>query len=208
MSDNPIFDCALSSSPSASLRLLSAEFFVCDLLSHFRNLPNVWAVFDESGFPVESWFRVPITVLSPLSCIFSDSPGPVLVLSDLSEKILRSAPLSSVFSDMIQPQPEQAISPVTSSVMNWDTLQLLHASFTSSIFCRIVKFSLCHDSCFFDHAIRMNFFICVDIAFVANKLDWFFAYVAILEYFHTISTFSARVNFHQLYYVVVCIKGV
>jgi len=51
----------------------------------------------------------------------------------------------------------------------------------------------------------MNFFIRISIAFVANKLNGSFTNMAILVYFHSISTFSTRV--HQLDYVVVCIKG-
>ena len=80
-----------------------------------------------------------IMVKSPLSCIFNDNPGSVLLLSELSERFLRSTPPSWVYSEMTHPQLEQAISPITSSVISLDVLQLLQVNFVFLIFCKITK---------------------------------------------------------------------
>jgi hypothetical protein len=40
----------------------------------------------------------------------------------------------------------------------------------------------------------MNFLVCDGIAFMANKLDYFFANMAILIYVHVISAYSTRVD--------------
>jgi len=52
----------------------------------------------------------------------------------------------------------------------------------------------------------MNFFIRIDIAFVANKLNWFFADRAVLVYIHIMSTFSTRVISHDTWYVLFVLK--
>jgi hypothetical protein len=57
----------------------------------------------------------------------------------MPEKFLRSIPLSSEFSENTQPHLEQVISPVTSSVANFNALQLRQINFISPIFCKIVK---------------------------------------------------------------------
>ena len=53
----------------------------------------------------------------------------------------------------------------------------------------------------------MYLLVGVDVASVAGKLNWFFAHMAVLVYFHVVPAFSARVNLHQSWYGVVCIKG-
>jgi len=144
-------------------------------------------------------------VASPLSCIFSDNPGPVLVLSELSEKVLRSTPLSSTFSEITHPQLEQKISPSTISVTSLDVLQLLQINSSMLIFCSIVKFSLFHDE-WYEDATRVNLFFCGIGTFVAKKLYWLFTNFTVLIYCHLISTFSARVLFHKLIDTVRCFK--
>jgi len=54
----------------------------------------------------------------------------------------------------------------------------------------------------------VNFFIGITIAFVTNKLYWFFANMTILIYVHSMSTFPARIISHCIFYIVVCIKGI
>jgi len=70
---------------------------------------------------------------------------------------------------------------------NYDRLILFLQSFVKSS-----KTLLHLDEYISSHAIKMNFLIHVDIAFVASKLNGFFTNMAILIYVHAISTYSAR----------------
>jgi len=71
----------------------------------------------ESGFPVESLFALPIMVERPMSCIVNEVPAPTLARLDSSlENVLHSAPVSSNFSLITNPQYVQNNSPEVSSV--------------------------------------------------------------------------------------------
>jgi len=52
------------------------------------------------------------------------------------------------------------------------------------------------------HAVGMNFLIRVDVAFVAGKLNGFFANMAILIYMHIMSTYSARIDPHDVLHML------
>jgi len=49
------------------------------------------------------------------------------------------------------------------------------------------------------HTVGMNLLVCEGIAFMANKLDCFFANMAILIYVHLIYAYSTRVDSHDVY---------
>ena len=76
---------------------------------------------------------------------------------------------------------------------NYDRLILFLQSFV-----KLPKTLLYLDEHILSYAIRMNFLVRDGIAFMANKLNRFFANMAILIYIYVISTYSTRINSHDI----------
>ena len=76
---------------------------------------------------------------------------------------------------------------------NYDRLILFLQSFVKPS-----KTLLHLDEHILSYAIRMNSLVRDGIAFIANKLNLVFANMAILIYIYVISTYSTRINSHDI----------